>query len=133
MRNATWSTARSSVTLMCSPRNIASMRSLKPARFGQREQQLHRLGADAVLRVVEEQVTGLGREPLTAAGVVREQVAEMHVLHLSRSGLRPPSTPASRRLVPLLHAFFSDDLLDVAAELLAHGGLQLVGEVGVAL
>jgi hypothetical protein len=30
IRSATWSTARSSVTLMCSPRNIASRRSARP-------------------------------------------------------------------------------------------------------
>ena len=29
-RSATWSTARSSVTLMCSPANIASIRSRRP-------------------------------------------------------------------------------------------------------
>ena len=31
MRSATWPTARSSVTLMCSPANIASMRARSPA------------------------------------------------------------------------------------------------------
>ena len=36
IRSATCSTARSSVTLMCSPANIASMRSAQPASVGER-------------------------------------------------------------------------------------------------
>ena len=58
-RSATCSTARSSVTLMCSPRNIASMRSRRPARSASATQQPHRLVGDAVLRVVEVQAGGL--------------------------------------------------------------------------
>ena len=52
-RSATCSTARFSVMLIFSPRNIASMRSRRPRLLGQLQQQLERLVGDAVLRVVE--------------------------------------------------------------------------------
>ena len=63
-RSATCSTARFSVTLILSPRNMASMRSRRPDSSASCEQQLERLVGDAVLRVVEGQA---GR--LDASGV----------------------------------------------------------------
>ena len=61
IRSATCSTARSSVTLMCSPANIASRRAATPASVGEREQEPERLVGDAVLRVVEVEPGGLAR------------------------------------------------------------------------
>ena len=65
-RSAMCRTARFSVTLIFSPRNIASMRSRRPRLLGEREQQLDRLVGDPVLRVVEEQAGALGRQQYVA-------------------------------------------------------------------
>ena len=53
-RRATCRTARSSVTLIFSPRNMASMRALQARFLGQLQQQPKRLVRDPVLGVIEE-------------------------------------------------------------------------------
>ena len=45
----------------------------------QLQQEPQRLVGDAVLRVVEVEAGGLRRQPLAACGIVREELAEMHV------------------------------------------------------
>ncbi len=82
IRSATCSTARSSVTLMCSPANIASRRSATPASLREREEQPQRLVGDAVLRVVEKDARRFGGEPRAAARIGREEVAEVNVAKL---------------------------------------------------
>ncbi len=65
------STARSSVTLMWSPRNIASRRRLEPDLLGQRQQRgEHRLGDQALGQVDVEvgRVEGERRDPLGVLG-----------------------------------------------------------------
>ena len=79
MRSATWSTGRSSVTLTCSPANIASRRSLDAALGGEREQEGDGLGRDPMLREIGGDSRRLERQPLDACVVRREQVAEMEV------------------------------------------------------
>ena len=81
-RSATCSTARSSVTLIFSPRNIASMRSREAGPSRQLEQQAQRLVGDAVLRVVEVDAVGLDGQALAALGIGGEQVAQVDVAHL---------------------------------------------------
>ena len=76
-RSATCSTARSSVTLMRSPREHRVDPLAQPALLGQRDQQPQRLVGDPVLRVVEVQAGGLGGQPLAALGVVGEQLAQV--------------------------------------------------------
>ena len=71
-RRATCSTARFSVTLILSPRNMASMCERRPDSSASCDEQLEGFVGDAVLRVVEEDARGLGRHPLAALGVVRE-------------------------------------------------------------
>ena len=73
-RSATCSTARFSVTLILSPRNMASMRSRKPDSLGELQQQPQRLVGDAVLGIVEIEAGGLDREPLAALGIVGEEL-----------------------------------------------------------
>ena len=53
-RSATCSTGRFSVTLMRSPRNIASIRLRHAALLRERDEEPERLVGDALLRVVEE-------------------------------------------------------------------------------
>ena len=76
-RSATCSTARSSVMLMCSPENIASIRPRRPRSSARRDQQPQRLVRDPVLGVVEEEPLRLGRHARSALRIVREQVAQM--------------------------------------------------------
>ena len=81
-RNAVCSTARSSVTLILSPRNIASMRSRNPARCANSSEEPQRLVGDAVLRVVEVEALGLDGQALAPLGVGGEEVAQVGVAHL---------------------------------------------------
>ena len=46
--------------------------------LGEAEEQGQRLIGDPVLRIVEIDAGGLGRQPFTAAGIAREQLAEMN-------------------------------------------------------
>ncbi len=76
-RRATCRTARFSVTLIFSPRNIASIRSRRPDSSASCSEQRERLVGDAVLRVVEEEAGGLERQPLAALRVLREELAQV--------------------------------------------------------
>ena len=80
-RSATCRTARSSVMLIGSPANIASRKLGDVGRLGKRDEQRHRLGDDAVLRVVERQVAEREREAREAVRVGGEEVAQMRVAH----------------------------------------------------
>ena len=60
------------MTLIFSPRNMASMFDSQAGFFRQLEKQLERLVGDAVLRVVEKQADGFDRQPFTAFGIIRE-------------------------------------------------------------
>jgi hypothetical protein len=63
------------VDVLATEHRIAPL--LQPALLRQRNQQLQRAVVDAVFRVVEEQAGTLGRHPLAAAGVGREQLAQV--------------------------------------------------------
>ena len=72
IRSATCRTGRSSVTLIRSPRNIASIRAREPRLLGERDQQAQCLVDDAVLREVEEDAhaprgSGAPRAPASSA------------------------------------------------------------------
>ena len=98
-RNATCSTARFSVTLIFSPRNIASRRSATPRSLGEPQQQPHRLLGDAVLRVVEREPGALDGEARRPAGIVGEQGAQMRVLDRRVMRLqRPPGRALGQSL-----------------------------------
>ena len=89
-RSATCSTARSSVTLIFSPANIASIRARSPdssasctsnpeaALLGQLTEQRERLVGDAVLRVVQIDPRRLGAHAPAAPGVVGEELPQVH-------------------------------------------------------
>ena len=81
-RSATCSTERFSVALIASPRNIAAMRSRSPHSSASRTSKRQGLVGDAVLRVVEVETGGLEREALAAAGVGREQLAQVGLADL---------------------------------------------------
>ena len=68
---------------------------LRHARLlGQPQQQVERLVGDAVLRDVEEEPGALGRQPLAAAGVGGEEVAQVQAPHLGQVPLeRLPGGP----------------------------------------
>ena len=78
-RSATCSTARSSVTLIFSPANIASMRSRSPDSSASCSSSAMRLVGDPVLGVVEVDPDGLDGQPLAAVGVGGEQLAQVAV------------------------------------------------------
>ena len=82
IRSATCRTERFSVTLIRSPRNIASIALAEPDSSASAQQQRERLVGDPVLRVVEVQAGALGRQPLAPARVRGEQVAEVDVADL---------------------------------------------------
>ena len=79
MRSATCSTGRSSDTLMCSPRNIASRFSGTPDSSASVDEQPHGLVGDPVLGVVQVEPGRLRSQPLAAARVVGEQLAQVPV------------------------------------------------------
>ena len=98
MRSATCRTARSSDTLMCSPANIASRRCGTAGLLRQLDQQPHRLVGDAVLGVVEVDALGLGRQPLAAARIGREQLAQVTIADLGVMALqRLPGLALAKR------------------------------------
>ena len=76
-RRATCRTARFSVTLIFSPRNMASMRDCRPDSSASADEKLEGFVGDAVLRVVQEEAHRLGRHPLAALGIIREEIAQM--------------------------------------------------------
>ena len=60
------------------------------------DEQRHRFVGDAVLRVVEIDARGFGRQPFAAFRIAREQLAEMHRADASDGALREPSRPVAR-------------------------------------
>ena len=72
-RSATCRTARFSVTLILSPRNMASIASRRPDSSASRHEQLERLVGDAILRVVEIDAGRLGGQALAARRVIGEE------------------------------------------------------------
>ena len=78
----------SPMTLILSPRNMASMRWRKPRVLGQPEQQLQRLVGDPVLRIVEIDSGTLGRQSLAALRILGEELPQMQPLHLLMVGLQ---------------------------------------------
>ena len=76
-RRATCSTARFSVTLIFSPRNMASMRDCRPDSSARSMRSLRVSSVIAVLRVVEEEAHRFGRHALAALGVIREEISQM--------------------------------------------------------
>ncbi len=87
IRSATWSTARSSETLMCSPANIASRRSSTPRSRASCAEQHHRLVGDPVLGEVEVEAGAVGDQALAALGVGGEEVAQVPALDLGEVAL----------------------------------------------
>ena len=82
------------MTLIRSPANIASRRSRDAGLLGEGDEQPQRLVGDAVLRVVDEDPRRLAREPLGAARIGREEVAQVRSPHLLR--VRLESLPGDR-------------------------------------
>ena len=76
-RRATCSTARFSVMLIFSPRNMASIRDSQARLFGQLDQELEGFIGDAILRVVQEEAHRLRRHPLAAPGITGEEISQM--------------------------------------------------------
>ena len=77
MRSATWSTARSSVVLMCSPGEHGVAVRLDLGRPGQVHQEAQRLVGHPLLRVVEDEVRRPRRHALGPLRVVGEEFAEV--------------------------------------------------------
>ena len=95
-RSATCRTARSSVTLIFWPLNMASIRSAQAALLGQPEEEPERLVGDAVLGVVEVEAGGLGGQAL-APRRGRRRRAPAGAGRGSRGSAPPaPSTPGAR-------------------------------------
>lgn len=59
----------------------------QPALLSQPEEQAERLARDRVLGVVEVDALRFGDQPLAAARVVREELSQLQVAHLSVVGL----------------------------------------------
>ena len=103
-RRATWSTARFSVTLILSPRNMASIRVPESRLLCEPDEQSQGLVGDAVLRVVEEEAGSLGGQALAARRVVGEERAQMNVMHRPRVRLeRLPRRAAGERSGSRIH------------------------------
>ena len=91
-RRATCRTARFSVKLILSPRNMASMCDRRPDSSASSMRSLAVSSRDAIFRIIEEDADGLGRHALAALGVLREELPQMHVANLFVVGLRGLST-----------------------------------------
>ena len=78
-RRATCRTARFSVMLIFSPRNMASMRPRKSGFLGQLQEQFQGLVGDAILRVIQVQADRLDRHALAACGIIRKKFAQMQL------------------------------------------------------
>ena len=66
--------------------------------LGELEEELQRLVGDPVLRVVEEEARRLGGQALAAPGIVREELAQVQVPHLSVVGFEGlPGGPRGER------------------------------------
>ena len=87
-RSATWSTARCSVTLIFSPRNMASIARAQAGLLRQLQQQLDGLVGDAILRVVEVDPGRIDGHALAPLGIFGEQGAQMQAQHFLVVGLQ---------------------------------------------
>ena len=76
-RSATCITARSSVTLMCSPANIASRRCLDTGAAGNVDQTAEHHVVDELLRPVDVQVGDLDHESIRSTRVGGEELAQV--------------------------------------------------------
>ncbi len=98
IRSATCSTARSSVTLMCSPREhrVARARAARPRRRA-RSSSAHRLVGDPVLRVVEVEAAGLERRGARrASGSSAKRSRRWTLARPRRGGARARARPGAR-------------------------------------
>ena len=127
-RSATCSTARSSVMLMCSPRNIASRRCSSPHA---RARPTSSASVSSVTRCFDQSAYQPAASPQSRsprAGILREERAQVDVLQRLRSAPRARSKAGSRDA----GASASRRLLQVASEREAHGRERAVGEVALA-
>ena len=92
-RRATCSTARRSVTLILSPRNMASIRSRRPDSSANWHEQVERFVGDAVLGIVEIDAHGLGRQTLAAAADRRQTACGGADRQPARNVFPGPSRP----------------------------------------
>ncbi len=103
IRSAVCRAGRSSETLTWSPRNIASIRSRRPHSSARAISSRIVSVRDAMLRVVEVEACALGHQPLPAARVLGEEVAQVPVADLgvvcgrARHDSRSTVAPASSR------------------------------------
>ena len=74
--------------------------------LGQLQEKLEGFVGDAVLRVVQEEPRSLGRHPLAALGVIREELAQMQFPDLLVVGFEELSRPAAWSAVPCLDFCF---------------------------
>src|SRR5713101_3904793 len=79
-RSATCRTARFSVTLIFSPRNIASILARSPDCSATSMSNLS-VVVDAIFRVIQVDADGLHRHPLAARRIIREQVSQVQAPH----------------------------------------------------
>ena len=77
IRSATWSAGLSSVTLIRSPRNIASIRSGNPRASASRTRSSTVSSRDPLLGVVEIDARRLRRQPLATRRIGREEIAKV--------------------------------------------------------
>ena len=82
--------------LIFSPRNIASIRVSQPAFLRQANQQPQRLVGDAVLRIIEVDAGGLGRQALAALRDRGKQLAEVQGAKVAMVLVERLSRPAAR-------------------------------------
>ena len=104
-RRATCRTARFSVTLILSPRNIASIRERKPDSSASLSRSLRVSIGDAVFRVVEKDTRGFDRHALSALGIVGEEISADALRESSynapAASSRPSAWSAVREPAPL--------------------------------
>ena len=93
------------MTLIFSPRNMASMRARRPDSSASCKSRAERLVGDAVLGVIQEEPRGLGGEPLAAAGIVGEQTGEDGRRASSGNELPGPSRPGGHARVYVMMGF----------------------------
>ena len=86
-RRATCRTARFSVMLIFSPSEHGVDPRSQAGFLGQFDEQLEGFVGDAVLRVIQEEAHSLGRHPLAALGVIREEISQMQFPDLLVVGL----------------------------------------------
>ena len=65
------------MTLIFSPRNIASILRAQPGLLGELDEQPERLVVDAIFRVIQVDAGGLRGHPFAARRIIREQVSQV--------------------------------------------------------